>query len=240
MKNRAGISTIVAAFLTSAMNACGGGGGSAMSPPTTSFNLQAGFAQLLTSGETSSITLSGSAIVNGSTIPFTGSGTLTLAPAVNATFNGAAALSQTETVAGTVNAAGQSAPYSSSVVNYYATGNDAFVGETGSNEYDVAQTPFTYPATVVGGSTGILGTVSDYTDSSMGVARGTTQVSYMVTGPADPGSPVLVEITDKIYDPQNNLIETDVTSYTLTASGVLAFVSATAQSASGSLKVTAP
>jgi hypothetical protein len=234
------MSTILAAFLTSAMSACGGGGGSAMSPPTTSFNLQAGFARLLTSGQTSSVTLSGSAIVNGSTIPFTGSGTLTLAPAVNATFNGAAALSQTETVSGTVSAAGQSAPYSTSVVDYYATGNDAFVGETGSNEYDVAQTPFTYPATVVGGSTGILGTVSDYTDSSMGVSQGTTQVSFLVTASVDPGSPVLLEITDKIYDPQNNLIETDVTSFTLTASGVLSFVSATAQGAIGSLKSTAP
>jgi len=74
----------------------------------------------------------------------------------------------------------------------------------------------------------------------MGVVPGATQVSCLVTDPVDPGSPVLVEITDKIYDPQNNLIETDVTSYTLTASGVLALVSASAQSASGSLKVTAP
>lgn len=240
MKDRAGISTIVVGFLASSLSACGGGGGLAMAPPTTSYDLQAGFEQLLNSGQTSNVTLSGSAFVNGSSVPFTGSGTLTLAPAMNSTFNGAAALAQTETVAGTVTAAGQSAPYSTSVVDYYAAGNDAFVGETGSNEYDVAQTPFTYPATVVGGASGMLGTISNYTDSSMGVSQGTTQVSYMVTAPVDPGSPVLVEITDKIYDPQNNLLETDVTSFTLTASGVLSFASATAQSASGSLKVTAP
>jgi hypothetical protein len=243
MKDAIGISTIVAAaLLASALSACGGGGGggSMMAAPPTAFNLQAGIAHLVTSGQTAHVSLSGSVMVNGSTTAVTGSGTLILAPAVTGTFNGSAALSQTENVSGTVTAAGQSAPLSTSVVDYYATGSDAFLGETGGNEYDVAQTPFMYPTTVVGGSSGILGTVSRYTDNTLGVSLGTTQVSYLVTAPVDPSGPVAVAVTNQIYDTQHNLTETDVTSYSLTTSGVLSLVSASAQQASGNtLKLTA-
>jgi hypothetical protein len=240
MKNRTGISAIVsAALLASALSACGGGGGSAVAASTTSFNLQTGFTGLVTSGQTANVTLSGSVTSNGSTIPFTGSGTLTLAPAMSSAFNGAAALAQTETISGTVSATGQTIPYSSSVVDYYASGNDAFVGETGNNEFDVAQSPFIHPATVVDGSAGTLGTTSNYTDASMGVSQGMTQVSYRVTVAVTSGTAAQVAVTDKVYDTQNNLVETDVTNYSLTTGGVLSFVSATVQNASDSLTVTA-
>lgn len=245
MKKHPGIATIMAAALAatviaaSAITGCGGGGSTlAEVTPPASFNLQAGISALVSNGQTASVTLSGTANVSGTAVPFTGSGTLTLAAGADTSFNGEGALSQTRTISGTVTAAGQSAPYSSSVVDYFATGTDAFLGETGNSEYDVAQTPFQYPASVMAGSSGILGTTSDYTDSTMSVSQGTTQVSYAVTAVSGSSTSVMVAITDQIQDTSNNPVETDVTNYSLTSAGLLTFVSATAQNASGSLQVT--
>jgi hypothetical protein len=184
----------------------------------------------------------GTAVVSGTSVPFTGTATLTLAAGVSGIFNGEGALSQTQTISGTVTVAGATAPYTASVVDYYATGNDAFLGATGSSEYDVAQTAFTYPASVVAGDSGVLGTTNDYTDSSMGTATGTTQVSYTVTAVASTASDatptVMVAITSKVNDTSGNLLETDVTNYSLTDGGVLTLVSATVENSTESLTVT--
>jgi hypothetical protein len=223
------------------LSACGGGGGGTATapPPAATFNLQQGYVNLVNAGLTANVSLSGTAVVNGTSTPFSGTGTLTLTPGVSATFNNSPALSQTETISGTVTAAGQSAPYSASVTDYYAAGSGAVLGESAAHEYDVVQSPFTYPTSVVGGSSGILGTVSRYTDSSLGVPLGTAQISYAVTAPVDPSSPVSVQFTTKTYDVQNTLTLTEVTTFSLTSASVLSFVSAGAQSTSGTLTVTA-
>lgn len=220
-----------------ALSACGGNPNAATASGT--FNLQAGYVNLVNMGLTTNVALSGTVIVNGNSTPFTGTGTLTFARAVSATFNNSAALAQTETISGTVTAAGQSAPFSSMETDYYASNNGAVLGQSTSNEYDVVQSPFTYPTSVVGGSAGNLGTLSRYTDSTMGVSLGITQISYAVSAPVDPAGPLSVQFTDKIYDTQNTLIETDVTTYSLPSSSLLSFISATAQTSSGTLSVTA-
>ncbi len=92
---------------------------------------------------------------------------------------------------------------------------------------------------MVGGSSGTLGTLSRYTDSTMSVSLGTAQVSYSVMAPVDPGSPIGVVVTTKIYDTQNTLIETDVTNYTMTSSSVISLSGASAQNQFGTLTVTA-
>jgi hypothetical protein len=232
----------MAGIFTVALTACGGGGGggSAAPPPATTYDLQTGISNLVSKGLTSNVALSGTVIASGNTVSFTGTGTLTLAPSVAATFNNTAAASQTQTLSGTVTANGQSRPFGpSSVVDYYASGTDAFLGETGSSEYDVAQTPFTYPTMVVGGSAGTLGTISRYKDSTMSVSLGTTVVTYAVTAPVDPGSPVLVKLTNQIKDALGMVTETDVTSYDLSGAGILTLVSASAQNAAGTLMATA-
>jgi hypothetical protein len=243
MKNMTHSKIVLVVLLASALAGCGGGGASsvAAAPSAATFDLQTGIAGLVMTGQTANVTLSGTAVVSGSSVPFTGTGTLTLAAGASATFNGEGTLSQTETISGTVTASGQSAPYSSSAVDYYATGDSAFVGETipATGEYAVAQTPFTYPATVMAGSSGTLGVTSDYTDSSMSVAEGTTQVSYTVTAIAGSTSSVMVAVTDQVADTQGNNVETDVTNYTLSDGGALAWVSATVQNSTGSLTVTA-
>jgi hypothetical protein len=231
----------VAGIFAIALTACGGGGGggSAAPPPATTFDLHAGISNLVSQGQTGNVALSGTVLVNGNPVSFTGTGTLTLAPSVAATFNNTAALSQTQTIAGTITAAGQTTSLpATSVVDYYDSGTDAFLGETGASAYDVAQSPFTYSTMVVGGSTGTLGTISNYTDSTMSVSVGTTEVTYAVTAAVDPGSPVLVKVTNVSKDPMGNVTETDVTSYTLTGSGILTLTSASAQNAQITLLAT--
>src|SRR5450631_1801817 len=71
---------ILAALL---LSACGGGGSSNGNPtpsPQGSYNLQAAMGALIKSGLTANVSLSGTAIVNGTSNPFTGTGTLTLIP----------------------------------------------------------------------------------------------------------------------------------------------------------------
>jgi len=229
--------TYIAAFLVILVSACGGGHDAA-APSSANFDLQAGIAKMVTNGLSANVSLSGSVSVNGVSTPFTGVGTFNRAPAVSATFNGTAAASQMTTVAGTVTAAGQTTPYSTSVTDYYASSDSAFLGEVSGSEYDVAQAPFSFPTMVVGGSSGILGTLSRYTDSTMSVSLGTAQVSYSVMAPVDPGSPIGVALTTKIYDTQNTLTETDVTNYTMTSSNVISLSGASAQNQSGMLTIT--
>jgi hypothetical protein len=222
------------------ISACGGGNNPAapMPPPPANFDLQAGIAKMVANGLSSNVALSGTVIINGVSTAFTGSGTFTRPPAVSATFNGTAALSQTTTVAGSITAAGQTSPYSTSVTDYYASSDSALLGEVSSSEYDVAQAPISFPTTATGGSSGTLGTLSRYTDSTMSVSLGTAQVSYSLLTPVDPGSPIGIVVTIKIYDTQNTIIETDVTNYTMTSSNVISLSGASSQNQSGMLKVT--
>ena len=220
------------------ISACGGGNSPSTMQPNANYNLQAGMAEMVTDGLSSNVALSGMVTVNGVSTAFTGSGTFTRPPAVSATFNGTAALSQTTTVSGSISAAGQSTPYSTSVMDYYASSDSAFLGEVSASEYDVAQAPILFPTMIMGGSSGTLGTLSRYTDSTMSVSLGTAQVSYSTLAPVDPGSPIGIAVTTKIYDTQNTLIETDVTNYTMTSSNVISLSGASAQNLSGMLTIT--
>ena len=221
------------------ISACGGGNSPSTSmQPNANYDLQAGMAEMVTDGLSSNVALSGTVTVNGVSTAFTGSGTFTRPPAVSATFNGTAALSQTTTVSGSISAAGQTTPYSTSVTDYYASSDSAFLGEISASEYDVAQAPILFPTMIMGGSSGTLGTLSRYTDSTMSVSLGTAQVSYSTLAPVDPGSPIGIAVTTKIYDTQNTLIETDVTNYTMTSSNVISLSGASAQNQSGMLTIT--
>jgi hypothetical protein len=234
--------TYLAACFVTLISACGGGNGPTapmQPPPPANFDLQAGMAKMVANGLSSNVALSGTVSINGVSTAFTGSGTFTRPPAVSVTFNGTAALSQTTSVAGSITAAGQTTSYTTSVTDYYASSDSAFLGEISASEYDVAQAPISFPNSVTGGSSGTLGTLSRYTDSTMSVSLGTAQVSYSLLTPVDPGSPIGIVVTTKIFDTQSTLIETDVTSYTMTTSNVVSLSGASAQNSSGMLKVTA-
>jgi hypothetical protein len=229
---------VLAALL---LSACGSGGGGSSGyptpPPQGSYDLQAAMAALVDSGLSANVKLSGTAIVNGTSNPFTGTGTLTLSPSASGMFNGMMAQLQTQSISGTVTVAGQTSPYSSSVVNAYEPSTAAIAGESQSTEFDVAQPPIMIP-TMVGTSVTMLGTLSRYSDSTLSVALGTVQVSVAVMFiPVDPGSNEVVQFTYKVFDTSQALVETDTISYVLTENNLLSFYSAATQSASGTLTV---
>jgi hypothetical protein len=72
----------------------------------------------------------------------------------------------------------------------------------------------------------------------MNVSLGTAQAGYSLLTPVDPGSPIGIVVTTKIYDTQNTLIETDVTNYTMTTSNVVTLSGASSQNQSGTLTIT--
>jgi hypothetical protein len=190
-------------------------------------------------GSTASVSLSGTAIVQGVSTPFAGTGTLTLSPAGNGTFNGMAAMLQTQSITGTVMVAGQSTPFSLSTVNAYDAQGD-ILGESQSSEFDVAPAPIFIP-TYVSTTLDQLGSLTRYSDPQLSSVKGITQLSVVVQLiPVDPGSPEVVQVTAKVYDVNQALVETDNISYQLTTGGVLSFYSETTQSNSGTLTVTLP
>jgi type III secretory pathway component EscS len=229
---------VLAALLLSACGGGGSGGSGYPAPvPQGSYDLQAAMAGLVNSGLSTDVNLSGTAIVNGTSNSFTGTGTLTLSPGVSGMFNGMIAQLQTQGISGTVTVAGQTSAYSSSVENAYEPSTAAIAGESQSTEFDVAQQPIMLP-TMVGTSVTLLGTLSRYSDSTLSVALGTVQVSVVVKLiPVDPGGQEVVQFTYKVFDTSQALVETDTFDYNLTEGSMLSFNSATTMNASGTLTV---
>lgn len=235
--------SVIAVVATMALTACGGSGGGGLggsnttAPPAGSYDLHAAMAAMVKSGLSVKVNLTGTAIANGTSNSFTGTGTLALSAGANGTFNGLTAETQTESISGTVTVAGQSAPYTSTVVDAYDN-TTAFLGESTSSEFDAASAPITIPTTV-GTSATELGTLSRYTDSTRSVVLGTTQVSVVLSlAAASTGAAEVVQFTYKVYDSHQALVETDTFSYNLSESSALTLNSATVQNASGSLTAT--
>lgn len=203
-----------------------------------SYNLQLGIANMVADGFTVNVTLSGSVTINGVSTGLSGAGTYTFSPGISATFNNVTATSQTETLSATAFANGQSVPVSQSVTAYYTATTSEFLGQI-SSEYDVAEVPFQYPTSISGGSTGTLGTILRYKDSTMSVSLGSAQTTYVITGPSGQGGPIYIAITTKSYDTTNALVETDVTNYSMTTSNIISFVSSSSQSQQGTLSLSA-
>ena len=227
-----GVVVVVAS--AKALAACSGGGDSPGPERPGSYDLQAAMAAVVKNGLSAQVAFSGSALAG-----LTGTGTFTLSPAVAGTFNGTAALLQTESISGTLNAPLQPLPFGNSVTNAYNSAATALLGEQQLNEFDVAQSPIRYPATVVT-TAAPLGTISRYADSSLSVVLGTTDVTVEVRLiPVDPGSPEVVELTFKSYDTNHSLVQTYTVDYLLTADSVLSFHSATSVSpAHGTFSIT--
>lgn len=233
----------VGALAAIVLTACGGGdngmltAGPPGTPPPGSYDLRTAMSTLEKGGLSAAVKLSGNAIVNGTATAFTGTGVLTLSPGANGMFNGKTQLLQTETISGTVSVAGQSSPYSSTIVTAYDGTTGAILGESESHEFDVAQAPILIPTTV--GAAVVLGTLSRYTDDTQSVVLGTTQVSAgLLLATVDGKGPEVVQFTYKVYDTSQSLVETDNFNYYLSEDNVLTLYSYTAQSASGTLSVT--
>lgn len=237
------MSRLATGFVVAAISlaACGGGNGNMSDPPppTNSYDLRAAMGALEEQGTSTPVNLSGTAISGGSSQLFTGTGTFSLSPGTSGTFNGEMALLQTTAIAGTITVGGTSTAFSSSAVNAYDGATAAIVGQLQTTkEIDVASAPIMIP-TSIGTMATVLGTLNRYSDSTLSVALGTTQISVDVEYlPIDPGTTEVVQFTFQSYDMSGALVETDTQSYYLSSDSTLSFFGATANNASGSLSVT--
>ena len=212
----------------------GGGTNTGTGSSAGAYNLQAGIANLVAHGLSVNVTFGGSVNTGTSSqATITGSGVYGWSPALKATFNGASALSQLQTISGTATAAGQNVPVSQSVTAYYDASTSDFLGQA-SSEYDVAQAAYQYPTSIEGGMTGILGTALRYTNSTMSVSLGTAVTSYSITAPSTQGGPIGVQIETDVYDTKSFLVESDSTTYSMTSGNVMSFVSAFISTDNGS------
>lgn len=219
-----------------ALTGCGGGDGTSnIVPPPTTYNLQTAMQGLVTHGLKADLDFSGT--LGG--VAVTGTGTVTYAAGADDMFNGVAAVSQSQVVSATISDGTQTAPYATHIVDFYDPGNYAWMGEASSSEFDVASSPVDYPTSVVPGSSGMLGTLSRYTDNTMSVALGTVDLSYVVKAPSTSGGLPIVEFTETFFDTNHAATETDVLDWSITTGNVLALVSGSAQSGSDTLSFTA-
>ena len=79
------------------------------------------------------------------------------------------------------------------------------------------------PVTAVVGGTGVIGTVTLYTDSTKATGNGRIDVSYVVE--ADTATTAIVNIIDKIYTSGGTLSATEQDRYRISATGALVPVS---------------
>jgi hypothetical protein len=83
--------------------------------------------------------------------------------------------------------------------------------------------PAVIPVSVVVGDSGIIGTITTYTDSTKTTRTGREDVSYVV-GP-DATNTAMVNWIFKIYNPAGVLSSTEQDRYSVTVDGVITVVS---------------
>lgn len=98
--------------------------------------------------------------------------------------------------------------------------------------YGVYLTPPTIPASVTVGLTGIIGTITLYTDSTKAVGNGRQDISYIIE--ADTSTTAIVNLISKLYNAGSTLIATEQDRFRIAATGALVPISADIQYANGS------
>lgn len=217
--------TALVLFTSALLTGCGGGGGgAAASGPVIStlpFPLQSAYKTLVANGSTKTFVVSGAC---------TGTASKTTAAAITpAVFEAnPAALSAATTFTATL------------------TNSPGFVGcppalaQTSTDYYDINYVPLgfnspgvnygvflvspTIPATVVVGGTGVIGTITLYTDSTKVTGNGRDDLSYVVT--ADTATTAIVNFISKTYNAAGTLTATEQDLYRISATGALVPLSA--------------
>ncbi len=202
---------------------CGGGGGgdssgSSGATQTLSVPLLTAVANLVNNGIVVKFSISGSS----GNAAVTGSGTLTDAPAVSATLNGAAVLKTTETVTGTVTVNGNSAPLSTSRIIYRNSSSFAEVVDDEGNPFIVFGS-YSYPEFVKAGDAATLATGTIFSDNTQSTKTGTVILSYAVA--TDAANSLLVTFIDSDFDNSNNKTAEGQTTFRVDTSGNISFVS---------------
>lgn len=201
-----------------AVVACGGGGGSS-SPTgpvssTLSFPLQSAYTTLIANGASKTFTISGDC---------GGSGTKTAAAATtSATFEGVTGFSAVGTLT-TSSAAPCAASSATSFTSYYDTNYIPLGFNSVGVNYGVYLTAPVFPTSVIVGNTGIIGTVTLYTDSTKTVGNGRGDLSYVIE--PDTASTAIVNVISKLYNATPALIATEQNRFRIATTGALVPIS---------------
>lgn len=196
--------------------ACGGGGGETTvpTPSTTSFPLQAGYSARIAAGASDNYSISGSC---------SGTAAITAGPATATTFEGVVGFAAAQTI--TLNLTG--CALSSGAVTATAFFDSAYA-PLGSSIIGVEYVKFLtvpppLPGTVSVGATGIVATLTTYTDSTKTVTTGQRVLSYVIE--ADTTNTAIVNLIARIYNSSNQLLATQQTRLRIAANGTLTMVS---------------
>jgi hypothetical protein len=214
---------LLATTLIATLAACGGGGGGGGGAPapvasTSAFNVRSGYAARVTAGATDNYTVSGTCagtaqIVNGATTA--------------AMFEGMQALAATQTA--TVNFTNcQPSVSTASGTNYYDP-NETLLGTVVVNPVSQAvieyaswaanTTPSPLPTAAHVNDSGMLTTLTTYSDSTKATVTG--QRAYTYTIEADTATTAILNIVAKTYDTTNTLQITQQSRYRVAADGSL-------------------
>ncbi|MCP3709162.1 hypothetical protein M3I54_19555, partial [Paraburkholderia sp. CNPSo 3274] len=170
---------LIALISAMLLGACGGGNNnvSTTSTQAVSVPLQAAVAIEVDNGDTANFSVSGT-IDN---VAATGSGTLTDSPPVAATFDGAAVFKTTETITDTVVENGTTTTVTETKQIFTDPQTSAEVGQINDDgSVDVITQVDPIPAAAPLGSSGVLGTGTEYSDTSQQTVVGTVEETYSV------------------------------------------------------------
>lgn len=213
----------LAATSAALLAACGGGGGpSAPAGPvasTLSFPLQSAYAAAVATGFSRSFTVSG-----------TCSGTATEARSAasgGASFEGATGLLSTaETLS--INFSNCTPASSAATATSYYDSNYTLLGTSiVGSLYRVYSPGISIPTSVTVGSTGTLGTSTNYSSSSKASVLGQSTLSYVVE--PDTATTAIVNLIARTYDSGGHLTSTEQDRYRIATTGPAVPLSADVQ-----------
>jgi hypothetical protein len=170
---------LVAVASAMLLGGCEGGNNNAntTSAQPVSVPLQAAIANEVENGDTASFSVSGT-IDN---VPVTGSGTLTDSAPVVATFNGATVLETKETITDTVVENGTPSTVTETKEIFTNPNTAAEVGQINDDgSVDVITQVDPIPASAPVGSSGVLGTGIEFSDTTQQTVVGTVEDTYVV------------------------------------------------------------
>ncbi len=222
------LGSLLLAILVSACGGGGGGGGAAVAVPVvsaSSFSMPAVLADQVNNGYTQNFSISGTQVVGGTTFNVTGTGTITVAPASNAVFEGQVALQNSSTTTVTLTVNGITAPPVTETSQSFSTTSYAPLGMS-NGEYWVVQGVPVIPATVKVGDTGVIGTYTRYTDNTKTSVLGTAQASYVVE--ADTATSAVINLILREFDNASVVELTDQIRWRIDTLGNVAWQSETA------------
>ena len=225
-RNYAGLASATLILLLIAGCGGGGGGSSAPSGPVTStlsFPVRSGLNARAANGFTTTLTANGTPATESTDGLCSGTLSVTTGPATGgATFEGAPALSAVSVL--TISFSNCTPASSSSTTTEYRDTNYLPMGfSIQGGDYGVYLVPPDIPNSVMVGGTGIVGTITVFTDSTKTVVSGREDLSFVVE--PDTANTAIINLIAKDYDTSSQLLLTEQDRYRMTSTGALTLIS---------------